>query len=90
MDLFDFYSGVGGGILALGKWVFEKLDLRVSNSVHVTTCRPLDLGGMGVGWGSPKPEKLGKKRFSLHRFGVAQPLSEGGVCTMETANRDSP
>jgi hypothetical protein len=56
MILEIFYSGVGGRILAFLFCDFGKLDLRLWNSVHATTCRPLDLGGMGVGWGSPNPK----------------------------------
>jgi hypothetical protein len=48
-----FYSGVGGRILALRflNRDFEKLDLRLRNSVYRRRCPHLNLGVMGVWWG---------------------------------------
>ena len=37
-----------------------------------------------------KASDIGQKGFTVNRFGRAHTLSEGGVCTMELANRDSP
>ena len=51
LNFLKFLWGVG-----CWRWEFEKLDLRLWNSVHVRYGTPTLQGGVGDGWGSGIPK----------------------------------